>query len=65
VIKLKLLLGLKSQQEIKTTRKSFNPRKKSRFNLQQKRNFLNTMRTRKPVLELNNKNKKNGSVKVS
>jgi hypothetical protein len=41
------------------------PRKNSRFILQLKRNFLNTMTTRKLVLELNNKNKKNGSVQLS
>jgi hypothetical protein len=62
VNKLKLLMSLKSQQEIKTTRR-FNPRKNTRFNLQLKRNFLNIVMTRKPVLELN-KNKKNGSVQV-
>jgi hypothetical protein len=52
-----------SEREIKTTRK-FNPRKKLRFNSQQKRNIFNLLMTRKHVLELNNKNKKNGSVQV-
>jgi hypothetical protein len=43
-----------SLEEIKTTRK-LNPRKKSRFNLQLKRNILTMMMMRKRVLELNNK----------
>jgi hypothetical protein len=58
-------VGFEVQQEIKTTRKSFNPRKKSRFILQLKRNILNLLMARKPVLELNNKKKKSGSVQVS